>query len=173
MLRESSVPTTLFALRVLRRVDCEATCREGVRAACALAQRVFRERDVSSLDTCIEAFACVQHAPPSAQRTLSAHLFHYGSRLYADKAYAQAARFVDLDGPLLLANDRELLAEVAADLWRVRAADPAIAQDLVTLWSAGPEALADDLRELVRHEVQEADDGFGVIADLFSKQIIV
>ena len=27
--------------------------------------------------------------------------------------------------------------------------------------------------ELVRHEVQEADDGFGVIADLFSKQIIV
>ncbi len=55
--------------------------------------------------------------------------------------------------PELLANDRELLAEVAADLWRVRAADPAIAQDLVTLWSAGPEALADDLRELVRHDV--------------------
>ena len=27
--------------------------------------------------------------------------------------------------------------------------------------------------DLVRHEVQEADDGFGVIADLFSKQIIV
>lgn len=96
MLRASSVPATLYALRVLRRVDCEATCREGVRAACALAQRVFRERDVSSLDTCIEAFACVQHAPPSAQRTLSTHLFHYGSRLYADKAYAQAARFVEM-----------------------------------------------------------------------------
>lgn len=96
MLRESSVPTTLFALRVLRRVDCEATCREGVQAACALAKRVFRERDVSSLDACIEAFASVQHAPPSAQPTLASHLFHYGSRLYADKAYAQAARFVQM-----------------------------------------------------------------------------
>ena len=57
---------------------------------------MFRELVVSSLVTCIEAFACVQHAPPSAQRTLSAHLFHYGSRLYADKAYAQAARFVEM-----------------------------------------------------------------------------
>ena len=107
MLRASSVPATLYALRVLRRVDCEATCREGVRAACALAQRVFRERDVSSLDTCIEAFACVQHAPPSAQRTLSAHLFHYGSRLYADKAYAQAARFVELACTCLAHDDDE------------------------------------------------------------------
>jgi exodeoxyribonuclease V beta subunit len=53
--------------------------------------------------------------------------------------------------PELLANDRELLAEVAADLWRQRAADPAMAEDLVALWPGGPQALAGDLRELVRH----------------------
>ncbi|UYB52510.1 exodeoxyribonuclease V subunit beta [Xanthomonas sp. AM6] len=53
--------------------------------------------------------------------------------------------------PELLANDRELLADVAADLWRLRAADAATAEDLVALWPGGPETLASDLRELVRH----------------------
>ncbi|WP_428942279.1 exodeoxyribonuclease V subunit beta [Xanthomonas oryzae] len=53
--------------------------------------------------------------------------------------------------PELLANDRQLLGEVAADLWRQRAADAAMAEDLIALWSGGPEALASDLRALVRH----------------------
>ncbi|ASN03395.1 exodeoxyribonuclease V subunit beta [Xanthomonas citri pv. malvacearum] len=53
--------------------------------------------------------------------------------------------------PELLANDRELLGEVAADLWRQRAADAVMAEDLIALWSGGPEALASDLRALVRH----------------------
>ncbi|AEO44450.1 exodeoxyribonuclease V subunit beta [Xanthomonas euvesicatoria] len=53
--------------------------------------------------------------------------------------------------PELLANDRQLLGEVAADLWRQRAADAVMAEDLIALWSGGPEALASDLRALVRH----------------------
>ncbi|WP_434990696.1 exodeoxyribonuclease V subunit beta [Xanthomonas melonis] len=53
--------------------------------------------------------------------------------------------------PQLLANDRELLGEVAADLWRQRAADAAMAEDLIALWSGGPPELATDLRVLVRH----------------------
>ncbi|MCS3809506.1 exodeoxyribonuclease V subunit beta [Xanthomonas sp. 4461] len=53
--------------------------------------------------------------------------------------------------PELLANDRELLGEVAADLWRQRAADAVMAEDLIALWSGGPPALATDLRALVRH----------------------
>lgn len=53
--------------------------------------------------------------------------------------------------PELLANDRELLGEVAADLWRQRAADAVMAEDLIALWSGGPDALASDLRALVRH----------------------
>ncbi|UKE47277.1 exodeoxyribonuclease V subunit beta [Xanthomonas cerealis] len=53
--------------------------------------------------------------------------------------------------PELLANDRDLLGEVAADLWRQRAADTAMADDLVALWPGGPDALASDLRQLVRH----------------------
>ncbi|WP_372382587.1 exodeoxyribonuclease V subunit beta [Xanthomonas sp. NCPPB 1068] len=53
--------------------------------------------------------------------------------------------------PQLLANDRELLGEVAADLWRQRAADAVMAEDLIALWSGGPPALATDLRALVRH----------------------
>ncbi|MCC8537800.1 exodeoxyribonuclease V subunit beta [Xanthomonas axonopodis pv. poinsettiicola] len=55
--------------------------------------------------------------------------------------------------PQLLANDRELLAEVAADLWRQRAADAVMAEDLIALWSGGPDALATDLRALLRHTV--------------------
>ncbi|PPU95598.1 exodeoxyribonuclease V subunit beta [Xanthomonas populi] len=53
--------------------------------------------------------------------------------------------------PELLANDRELLGEVAADLWRQRAADAVMAEDLIALWSGGPDALASDLRALLRH----------------------
>ncbi|WP_108780275.1 UvrD-helicase domain-containing protein, partial [Xanthomonas fragariae] len=56
-----------------------------------------------------------------------------------------------LAAPELLANDRQLLGEVAADLWRQRAADAVMAEDLIALWSGGPEALASDLRALVRH----------------------
>ncbi|PPU76444.1 exodeoxyribonuclease V subunit beta [Xanthomonas cucurbitae] len=55
--------------------------------------------------------------------------------------------------PQLLANDRELLGEVAADLWRQRAADAVMAEDLIALWSGGPPALATDLRALLRHTV--------------------
>jgi len=56
-----------------------------------------------------------------------------------------------LAAPELLANERELLAEAAADLWRARAVDAAVAEDLVSLWPGGPDALAGDLRDLVRH----------------------
>ncbi len=56
-----------------------------------------------------------------------------------------------LAAPELLANDRELLAEAAADLWRARAVDAAMAEDLIALWPGGPDALARDLAELVRH----------------------
>ena len=53
--------------------------------------------------------------------------------------------------PELLANDRELLSEVAADLWRVHAVEPASAEDLMAVWPSGPDAFADDLRALVHH----------------------
>ncbi|WP_267118222.1 UvrD-helicase domain-containing protein, partial [Xanthomonas sacchari] len=53
--------------------------------------------------------------------------------------------------PQLLTDDRELLRDVAADLWRQRAADAAMAEDLVALWPGGPDGMAIDLRELVRH----------------------
>ena len=49
----------------------------------------------------------------------------------------------------LLGNDRELREELAADLWRMHAQDDAGAEDLAALWN-GPDALAEDLRELLR-----------------------
>jgi exodeoxyribonuclease V beta subunit len=52
------------------------------------------------------------------------------------------------DAPELLGNVRDLYEELAADLWRVHAADPADADALTDLWS-GPEALAKDLAVLV------------------------
>ncbi len=57
------------------------------------------------------------------------------------------------DAPEVLANDRDLREEVAADLWRVHAVDAAGAEDLLALWPAGPEALAADLSALVRERV--------------------
>ena len=56
------------------------------------------------------------------------------------------------DAPELLGNDRELRAELAADLWRVHAQDAGDVDDLVALWS-GHEALAEDLQALLREPV--------------------
>ncbi|WP_251277260.1 hypothetical protein, partial [Enterobacter hormaechei] len=49
------------------------------------------------------------------------------------------------DPPELLTSDRELMEELAADLWRVHANDPATLEPLTLLWSS-PDALAGDLR---------------------------
>lgn len=79
------------------------------------------------------------------------------ARCSPSTAFARALREHALESgqafaaPELLANDRQLLGEVAADLWRQRAADAVMAEDLIALWSGGPEALASDLRALVRH----------------------
>jgi exodeoxyribonuclease V beta subunit len=54
------------------------------------------------------------------------------------------------DPPELLANDRDLRAELAADLWRAHGRDAAGADDLAALWKEGPAALAADLRDLLR-----------------------
>ncbi|HEV7272380.1 exodeoxyribonuclease V subunit beta [Pseudoxanthomonas sp.] len=51
------------------------------------------------------------------------------------------------DAGELLANTRALHADLAADLWRAYAADPATVDALAGLWS-GPDALAEDLPAL-------------------------
>ena len=53
------------------------------------------------------------------------------------------------DAPELLGNDRDLRAELAADLWRAHAQDAGDADDLAALWP-GHEALADDVQALLR-----------------------
>lgn len=57
------------------------------------------------------------------------------------------------DAPELLANDRDLRAELAADLWRMHAQDDAGVDDLAALWPSGHEALAQDLQSLLREPV--------------------
>jgi len=57
------------------------------------------------------------------------------------------------DPPELLANDRGLREELAADLWRTHGDDPAGAEDLAALWTGGPGALAKDLGALMREPV--------------------
>src|SRR5690606_4797609 len=56
------------------------------------------------------------------------------------------------DAPELLANERELRGEVAADLWRLHAQDAAAADDLAALWKGGHEELAGDLPALLGRE---------------------
>jgi len=53
------------------------------------------------------------------------------------------------DPPTLLPSERELHEELAADLWRVQANDPATVDALTWLWSS-PEALAGDLSTLIK-----------------------
>ncbi len=53
----------------------------------------------------------------------------------------------EFDAGELLANDRALFEELAADLWRVHAADAGSADALAALWN-GPQALAEDLPAL-------------------------
>ena len=52
------------------------------------------------------------------------------------------------DAATLLTNDRDLRAELAADLWRMHAQDTDGAEDMATLWSGGFEDLAKDLPAL-------------------------
>ena len=56
------------------------------------------------------------------------------------------------DAPELLTNDRDLRGELAADLWRAHAQRGDDADDLGALWP-GPDALAGDLRDLLREPV--------------------
>lgn len=53
------------------------------------------------------------------------------------------------DPPTLLPSERELHEELAADLWRVHANEPATVDALTWLWSS-PEALAGDLSTLIK-----------------------
>lgn len=52
------------------------------------------------------------------------------------------------DPPQLIASERELHEELAADLWRVHAADTDSFEALLDLWNS-PQALASDMRALV------------------------
>lgn len=55
--------------------------------------------------------------------------------------------------PELLASAGELHDELAADLWRVHAADPRTADALIGLWKEGPDALSRDLGKLIAQPV--------------------
>ena len=68
------------------------------------------------------------------------------ARVLREHALAAGQGF---DAPELLANDRDLREQVAADLWRVHAQDAAGADDLLALWKNGYAELAQDLRALL------------------------
>ncbi|MCD8472486.1 UvrD-helicase domain-containing protein [Xylella taiwanensis] len=51
--------------------------------------------------------------------------------------------------PTLLASDRDLLHELATDLWRQGMADAEAVDDLIHLWPGGAEMLAQDLGDLL------------------------
>src|SRR5690606_30831199 len=57
------------------------------------------------------------------------------------------------DPPELLANDRGLHEELAADLWRLHGRSADGAEDLAALWKGGPPMLAADLGALMREPV--------------------
>ncbi|HRO28437.1 MAG TPA: UvrD-helicase domain-containing protein, partial [Luteimonas sp.] len=57
------------------------------------------------------------------------------------------------DAPELLTSDTALYEAIAADLWRAHGSDSDAADDLLALWSGGPQALAGDLALLVREPV--------------------
>src|SRR5690606_31574663 len=57
------------------------------------------------------------------------------------------------DPPELLANDRGLREELAADLWRLHGRSADGAEDLAALWKGGPPMLAADLGALMREPV--------------------
>ena len=57
------------------------------------------------------------------------------------------------DVPELLANEDGLHAQLAADLWRAHAQDPAMVDDLAALWKGGYADLARDLPHLLREPV--------------------
>jgi exodeoxyribonuclease V beta subunit len=68
------------------------------------------------------------------------------ARVLSEHALETSQPFI---APEMIGSDRELRAEVAADLWRSLGTDPVSAELLQAHWSAGPEALANDLAALL------------------------
>ena len=111
----------------LTRAILERHLRQGTETAAQLARRLriaAEETDLAAIFT-IHGFCA---------RVLSEHAIDSGHAF---------------DVPELLTNLKPLHADIAADVWRMHASSAETQEALTALWS-GPDALADDLHDLLR-----------------------
>nr|MBA2238786.1 UvrD-helicase domain-containing protein [Lysobacter sp.] len=119
----SGDPESALTRRIIRR----QLQHEDAATLCGRLQRAESEIDLASVFT-IHGFC---------------------ARVLAEHALLSGQAF---DAPTLAGSDRELMEEIAADLWRVHGADRVEAELLHVLWP-GPDALARDLGALLRAPV--------------------
>ena len=147
-LRERLRRRLLLTARVAAGLACEGDAHEV-----ALCRRIVERRQA------VEDAAALRVRLLQAARELdlaAVHTIHgFCARVLAEHALEAGEPFA---GATLLGNDRELREDVAADVWRMLAADAAHADLLPVLWKQGPEELAADLVELMRapHVVPDA-----------------
>ncbi|MFC6840608.1 exodeoxyribonuclease V subunit beta [Xanthomonas theicola] len=114
----------------------------------ALTRAILHAHLAASEDTPAALRRRLQQAVEEIDLAAISTIHGFCARVLREHALESGQTFA---APELLGNDRDLLGEVAADLWRARGADAALAEDLLALWPGGPATLAGDLRELVRH----------------------
>jgi exodeoxyribonuclease V beta subunit len=132
-------------LLALELVDAPATEDESAEAALTREiLRTHRERSGESEDALRRR---LRQAARDVDLAAVFTIHGFCARVLREHALDSGQGF---DPPELLANDRDLRAELAADLWRAHGRDAAGADDLAALWKEGPPALAADLRDLLR-----------------------
>jgi len=124
-------------------VDCPATGAEPPDVA--LTRHVLQHHLQQGRETAAALQRRLQVAADEIDLASIFTIHGFCARVLREHALESGHTF---DAPELLASDRALLEELAADLWRVHASDAATLDALTFLWKT-PEAFAGDLPSLI------------------------
>jgi exodeoxyribonuclease V beta subunit len=128
----------------------DAPEREGEGAAATLTRRLLEAQRARGVESDDALKRRLRQATLDVELAAVFTIHGFCARVLREHALESGHAF---DAPELLADDRELRAELAADLWRAHAQDEAGAEDLEALWKGGYEELAKDLPALLREPV--------------------
>ena len=135
--------------RLALAADCAARIDQDFEASPEqqLTAAIIRQHLASSDETAAALIRRLQRAALEIDLAAIFTIHGFCRRVLAEHALESAHGFA---APTLMGSDRELLDQIAADLWRAFGAEAEDARALQTMWH-GPDALAADLRDLLRY----------------------
>src|SRR5690606_9793644 len=129
---------------------------EGDDAEAVLTRDILRAHRARSGESDVALRTRLRRAAPEIDPAAIFTIHGFCARVLREHALESGQGFDPLE---LLANDRVLREEVAADVWRAHGRDADGAGDLEALWKGGPEDLVKDLSALLREPLLLPHDG--------------